>query len=390
MFNNESKKLGKAIGATAVLLGMMVSAPAWAVPVERDLYVTDSQSGNIFAITPTKAITILVSEADILAATGATTARFTDNGVYYDQANDKLYFTDSESDAVLVWDGATGIVSVVASAADIELAVPGNDSASQEHITMRDGMLYVTDPRSDTLLKIDAATGVVTVVTDEVTFEGVAADGLDVDIESGIAVSPGGTKIYVAHDKDRSSDTAGAIYVVDLLLPPGSTPTLLSDDSRFGDLDVFLTLAPNGDIIIANDSGSTGDQIFRVTPGGIVSVFLSELEIEGLVGGNVDVNLEGGIIFDDFGNFYIAEEETDNIYRWLVRDFSAGTIDVSSGALFVSENDVASLFSLSGIDYEGGITFGRASIKRDVPEPASMALLGFGLLGLGLARRRRK
>ncbi len=385
MFNNKSKRLGKVVGATVVLLGMVVSTPAWAVPVERDLYVTDSQSGNIFAITPTKAITILVSEADILAATGATTARFTDNGVYYDQANDKLYFTDSESDAVLVWDGATGIVSVVASAADIELAVPGNDSASPEHITMRDGMLYVTDPRSDTLLKIDAATGVVTVVTDEVTFEGVAADGLDVDIESGIAVSPDGTKIYVAHDEDRSSDTAGAIYEVDLLT---GTPTLLSDDSRFSDLDVFLTLAPNGDIIIANDSGSTGDQIFRVTPGGVVSGFLSELELEGLVGG--DVNLEGGIIFDDFGNFYIAEENTDNIYRWLVDDFSAGTIDVSSGALFVSENDVASLFSLSGIDYEGGITFGRASIKRDVPEPASMALLGFGLLGLGLARRRRK
>ncbi|PCJ40547.1 MAG: hypothetical protein COA81_08610 [Alphaproteobacteria bacterium] len=384
MFNNISKNLGKVVGATVVFLGMMVSAPAWAVPVERDLYVTDSQSGNIFAITPTKAITILVSEADILAATGATTARFTDNGVYYDQANDKLYFTDSESDAVLVWDGATGIVSVVASAADIEAAVPGNDSASPEHITLRDGMLYVTDPRSDTLLKIDAATGVVTVVTDEVTFEGVAPDGLDVDIESGIAVSPDGTKIYVAHDEDRSSDTAGAIYEVDLLT---GTPTLLSDDSRFSDLDVFLTLAPNGDIIIANDAGSTGDQIFRVTPGGVVSGFLSELELEGLVGG--DVNLEGGIIFDDFGNFYVAEENTDNIYRWLVDDFSAGTIDVSSGALFVSENDVASLFGLTGIDYEGGITFGRASIQHDVPEPASMALLGFGLLGLGLARRRR-
>ncbi|VAV95396.1 hypothetical protein MNBD_ALPHA02-2199 [hydrothermal vent metagenome] len=370
----------KIITMTAILGSLLINNSAWAVPVERDLYVTDSEYGNIFVVDPSKSVSILVSEAQIMAATGATEARFTDNGLYYDQATDNLYFTDSESDSVLVRN-SSGVVSVVSTAAQITAATGGD--SNPEHITMVNGDLFVTDARADSLLKIDIGTGNVAVWTPEADFVGVTGI-TSVDMHSGIAVSADGTTIYVASD-----DAPNAVFAVDVAT---GDPTLLATDSRFNDLDVFLTLAPNGDIIIADDSG--GDDIFRVTPTGTVSIFLSETELEDLTG--FDVNLEGGLVFDEFGNFYLAEERTDNIYKWLVDDILSGTIDVASGALYLSQADVVSGLGLvstpsrSGVDYEGGIVFGRASVMRDVPEPAPLALLGLGLLGLGLARGRRR
>lgn len=50
---------------------------------------------------------------------------------------------------------------------------------------------------------------------------------------------------------------------------------------------------------MSDDGGA--DTIFRVTPAGVVSTFLSEAAIEAVIGGDAD--LEGGIAFDSLGNF---------------------------------------------------------------------------------------
>jgi len=368
----------RAAGTVAVLVGLAVSTSAWSVPMMRTLYVTDSQNGNIFAVSPGGSVSMLVSEAQIMAATGDISARFTDNGLFFDRATGKLYFTESQSDSVLVRD-PSGAISVIASAADIT-AVTGV-SASPEHITLQGGFLYVTDDTPDAVLKIDPGTGTITELTSQSAFE--AVSGItSVDLDSGIAVSPDGTTLYVASDS-----LPDAVFAIDIAT---GTPTLLATDARFGDLDVFLTVAPNGDVIVADDSGALGDEIFRVTPDGTVSVFLSGPDLEAVVGESTD--LEGGLAFDDFGNFYLAEENTDSIYRWSVDDLSAGTIDTSSGALFVSEAAVIAalgLDPLDGIDFEGGIVFGKAVVVG-IPEPASLAIFGAALFGLGWAGRRRK
>ena len=108
----------------ALVIGAGFAAPAAAVPTERNLYVTDSENGLIYLVTPSKSVSVLVSEADITSATGASEARFTDNGMFFDLATEKLYFTDSESDSILVRD-STGAVSVIATEADI-FAVTGH------------------------------------------------------------------------------------------------------------------------------------------------------------------------------------------------------------------------------------------------------------------------
>ena len=288
----------------ALVIGAGFAAPAAAVPTERNLYVTDSENGLIYLVTPSKSVSVLVSEADITSATGASEARFTDNGMFFDLATEKLYFTDSESDSILVRD-STGAVSVIATEADI-FAVTGAQNADDEDA-------------ANTVFAVDVATG---------------------------------------------------------------TPSVLAS---FGsDIDTFLTLAPNGDVIVADDDSS--NSISRVTSGGVVTAFLDESTISSVIGGG-GPDLEGGIAFDEFGNFFLAEEGTDGIYRWPVADLSLGTIDTTSGALFLSEVFASASLGVASLDYEGGIAFGTIG---ELPEPGTLLLLGVGLVGAISARRRHR
>ena len=364
-------------GFVVFLVGLAACNAALAVPIERMLYVTDSTNGNIFAVAPNKSVSVLVSEAQIIAVTGKTEAFFTDNGLFFDQASGKLYFTNSASNSILVRN-ASGTVSQVSTEAQIAAAT-GLAAADPEHIALIDGKLYVTDFISDSLLEINPGTGAATVLTSETTFEGLSGITGDVDLLDGMAVSPDGSTIYVS-----SSDTPNAVFAVNRIT---GTPAVHALDASFGNLDGFMTVAPNGDLIVIDDgpTAGLGDEIFRVTPGGAISVFLSAADLAALIGPSAD--LDGGIAFDEFGNFFLTDEFTDNIYRWQALDPFAGSINVSSGELFLSEAAVVSALGLTtgGVDYEGGITFGQA-----VAEPASITLFAAALFGLGAARRRKR
>ena len=119
-------------------------------------------------------------------------------------------------------------------------------------------------------------------------------------------------------------------------------------------LDVFITLTPDGDLIVADDDG--GDTIWRVdTTDGSTTEFLSEAQLETVTGG--EVKLEGGIGFDSQGNFYFGDEQTDNVFVFDAVDPATGTIDPASGTVFVSQTDIQAATG-EAADLEGGIAFG--------------------------------
>ena len=108
--------------------------------------------------------------------------------------------------------------------------------------------------------------------------------------------------------------------------------------------------AEPGDIIVV-DGGE--DNVYRVTPAGVVSEFLSNADIEDVFGGGVD--LEGGIWFDSDGNFYLTDEDSDAVAKFPSVDSATGAVD-PAGAVILSEADVLAAFG-GGADYKAGAVF---------------------------------
>ncbi len=303
-------------------------------------FVLDDNNGRVLEIAIDGSTSVLVQTIEILAATGESSVDFEDRGVTIDPAGN-IYFTDARSDTVLVKPADGSPVRIVATEADLDDAVPG--SADPHSLVFApDGFLYVAEENSDSILKVDPATGAVTLLASDSDFESLSGIS-NVDLEGGLIVSADGTKIYAA--SDGSPD---AIFEIDIA---SGDVSVLATDSRWGDLDVFMVLAPNGDIIVADDSSDT---IYRVTPAGVVTEFLTEDELEATVG--QDVDLEGGIWFDANGNFYVAEENTSTVYRWTGTNPATGAIDPASGTAFATDASIAGATG-ENPDFEGGALF---------------------------------
>ena len=337
--------------ATSLTGSLSIAATPPLLPFDctGDLFVLDDGCECILRITPGGVVAIEVTEAQILAATGETEVDFIDNGIAFDAVG-AMYFTENASNAILKRVPG-GAVTVLTTEADIAAATGAqeSDEGEQDGVDPEgiafsdDGFLYVSDDWSDFVLQVDPTTGAVTAYVTEAALEalGVIANA---DLESSIVGAEGGI-VYTASDGDPD-----AIFKIDA----GGTPSVLASGAPFADLDVFMTRAPNGDLIIADDDADT---IRRVTPAGVVSTFLSEAQLEDATCVGQEVNLQGGIAFDDAGSFYVAEEDTDDIY-----EFDAAL----QCSQFVSE---AAIQAVTGKDpdFEAGIAFAPRQCPPPVP-----------------------
>src|SRR3546814_728264 len=207
-----------------------------------------------------------------------------------------------------------GTVVQLASEDEVAADIGESDVELEGLVFAPDGFLYVIDGSSNSLLRVDPATGDAQVWVAEAAFE--ALTGIDdFGPNGGIILSADGETAYIVSDGDPD-----AIVAVDLAT---QTPSVVTTDPIFQDLDVFLVLAPNGDLIVADDSDA--NTIYRVTPAGVISVFLSEAELEAVAGGSID--LEGGIWFDSDGNFYVTDNDTDSVYKFFSSDPATGAVD---------------------------------------------------------------
>ena len=242
------------------------------------------------------------------------------------------------------------------------MAATGSGSADPEGIAFgTDGFLYVNDDASESVLRVDTNSNTVGVYVSKATLE--ALPGItSVDLNSPIVGGPGGV-VYTASD-----GTPDAIFAI----APGGAPSVLTSDPVFSDLDVFMTRAPNGDLIICDNAG--GDIIYRVDPStGAVSTFLTEAQILAAIGdpGQTDVDLEGGIAFDSRGYFYLAERTSDHILKF----DSSG-----NGQIWVSNSAINSVTG-EPPDLEAGIAFAAPAAKLPTLTPVGLIAL-VGLLSV--------
>jgi len=318
-----------------------------AMTTSSTMYIMDEGSDSIISISTDGTRSEVVTQAEIIELTGDSNADFDDRGIDTD-SDGNLIFTDKHSDSILMKPADGGDLVMVATSSDIKAAT-GESTADPKALAIgEDGMIYVSEDVSDSILRVDPSTGSVTEFISESTLKDLP--GIDsVDLDGGVVAAPDGT-LYVA--SDGSPD---AIFAINTST---GDATVLASGSPFTDLDVYMTLAPNGDLIVADDSGA--DTIYRIeTSGdgeGTVTTFLSEAEIEAVT--VADVDLEGGIGFDSDGNFYIADQNDDAIYQWTGYDEETGTMDASSGSLYISKSELDEVTSGNeGPDLEGGMTF---------------------------------
>ncbi|CAD7766693.1 MAG: hypothetical protein DNFNHJIP_00091 [Candidatus Argoarchaeum ethanivorans] len=374
---NEKKGIGIFIAAIVVIsvfASITGLASAMLLPPSQtgNLFVLEEGSDDVISITPTGQVSDVLTEDEIGTFTGEGSADFDNCGIAFDDFGN-LFFAEEDSESILKWTPGAGLSWVVTKAQIT--AATGETLADPEGIAFgSDGFLYVNDDASESVLQVDTTTNTVSVYVSKATLE--ALPGItSVDLNSPIVGGPGGV-VYTASD-----GTPDAIFAI----APGGVPSVLTSNPIFSDLDVFMTRAPDGDLIICDNSG--GDIIHRVDPStGAVSTFLTEAQILAAIGdpGQTDVDLEGGIAFDSQGYFYLAEEDSDNILKF----DSAG-----NGQIWVSNSTMNSVTGVTP-DLEAGIAF--AAPAAAVPTLTPIGIIALvGLLSVIAAmsiktRKRRR
>lgn len=213
-----------------------------------------------------------------------------------------------------------------------------------------------------------------------------------------LTLDPTGTKVY-------TSDFGGRLNTLSTPIGSGNTPTSISGGDRgltqiaFGDGGAvfYVNGAPNGGGNLGTIDLSTGTttRIYTgITPAhGLVYDPFTDLITMFGAGQTGSMNATDG-----------TGLKTSGGGKFAVTDFDQGAVDGKGHALVAGGSSITFIdYSLShditAPDYTtsiGGFAFiddlaplvGAGSRQNSVPEPASIALLGMGLLSMGVTRRK--
>ncbi|MCB1875956.1 MAG: carboxypeptidase regulatory-like domain-containing protein [Chromatiales bacterium] len=301
-----------------------------------DLVLMESASDDIIRIdTATGIAEILTFGSEIQAVTGFNPSFF-DRGAAVDSAHN-IYFNDGSSGSVLRR-SPDGTIAILATNAEIGVAT-GFGSATLEAMALGpNGLLYINDRTSQGVVTVDSVTGGVGVLASQADFLAVVGVS-SIDLDGGIAVRPDGTVLTVS-----DSNPIGVFSIA-----PSGVVSLLASNGGFSGPDGYSALAPNGDLAVADDNL---DKVYRVSPAGVISDLLTQTQLEAPLN-FADADMEGGIVFDDQGTLYFAEENQDHILRY--RFAPNGSLVESD--VFVSVDQLTVLLNGIRPDHDGALAF---------------------------------
>lgn len=293
---------------TAMAVFVMLVSPVSALllpPAQTgDLFVLEEGSDDVIRITPSGQVTVVITEEEIGAFTGEGFADFDDCGIAFDDSGN-IFFAEEDSDSILRWTPGAGL-SYIVTEAQI-MAATGDTEADPEGIAFgSDGFLYVNEAYNDSVLRIDTSSNTVSVYVSKAQLN--ALPGItSVHLGSSIVGGPGGM-IYSASD-----GTPDAIFAI---APGGVPSVLTSGApfsdldvfmTRAPNGDLIICDNAGGDTIYRVDP-ATGTVSTFLTEAQILTAIGDP--------GQTDVDLEGGIAFDSHGYFYLAERESNNVLKF--------------------------------------------------------------------------
>ena len=283
-----------------------------------DLYVMEDGCGCILRITPEAEVSIAVSRAEVAALTGQVLVDLEGTGLAF-TPDGTMYFVEAESQTI-IRRRVTGVLDLFVTQGAVRTALGfPTDTDLTEIVVGSDGQLYVVDGETNAIVRVDPATGDVFLSVSRLTLQAELPGGARLDVEQSLAAGENGF-LYAVN--------GGTVKTVFSVCSNG-TVSRITTGAPITDPNEYSTRAPNGDILLVNDADPVIDYL-RISPEGVVSTFLTDAQVEAVAGFLID-DSEGGFAFDSEGNFYIAEEDSDNILR--IRPDLTGSVWVTADAI---------------------------------------------------------
>ena len=311
-----------------------------------DLLVLDHGCGCILRVGPDRVVSVHLTQGQIRNVARVGEVCFEAGGLAFD-AGGALYFVEGENQ--ILKQSIDGTLERLARSDFLVSAQPGAGAVRIANAVVgSDGFVYATDSQNDSLLRVDPEKGSVSLVaTRSELFD---ALGSGVNLEGLVADEHGTLFVFSRQPASMFS-----------VKTPEGPIQLLANGSSLASPGGFATRAPNRDLIVSDKADGKGiHRLFAVTRDGQASVFLSGEMIAAAVPGlsAEDVNLEGGIAFDNEGILFITESESDNIMKfdcatgevliWVtpaeLEEASGEDPDLRAGIAFASRGQIAGPF----------------------------------------------